>query len=269
MPSQSSVNAEAAESLALAKARMRWALSRIGEFEFNVDEFLKGEPFYIRNELEPAGRDPVEDVELTRISYRFQVRRDAPIDLRFMAADAVHNLRSAADNLVWACGRLHGASERICLPFAPNATSFRQNGARTIKRLPPELQQWIERQQIFNCPAGDPALLYRLNGLWNQDKHRLPTLLGAAVRRMGVGIRGSMLVRCLGTNDLTGLRDGDEIAFLIAGPDGVANFEPSFDLDVAFDAPYRTGPKTARHFLRATHRHIAEEMVPVFEKFMV
>ena len=215
--------------LHLARHRLAWASGRLDYFERDTDIFLSGGPYEVVSRIQPEG-----DVR-SRIKYSFRVRREAPLLLRFRAADAIHNLRAVVDNLVWGLGQLYGADERLSLEFHKSSDSRSTKYLSKTKRLPIEIQQWIVNQQPYNRPAGQPPSdLHLLHQLWNRDKHRLPLLMGSAVSGGKIDA-GSSTIHELRLIGLGPLEDGDEIAEAVIDTKDIAHLNVNFFTNVAFD----------------------------------
>jgi hypothetical protein len=93
--------------------------------------------------------------------------------------DAIHNLRSALDVLVWAhvdTAALNDKQARqIAFPVWSEREAWDGGAARVLRTVPNDVVGRIEECQPFRRPPSERAGdgLHLLNGLDNTDKHRL------------------------------------------------------------------------------------------------
>lgn len=142
-----------------ARAKLDWAREHIHKFEGEFIPFLNSNPYTIWRKGH---------------RYRFEIKDQPKNEWGLIIGDAVHNMRSAMDHLVWQLSRqvVDNPSRDIDFPiFAtkPTGDALRKR----IKHLPPEARKVIRSLQPYNRPdkAGDHKL-YLLSALDNADKHR-------------------------------------------------------------------------------------------------
>ncbi|MBO1768248.1 hypothetical protein [Allobranchiibius sp. GilTou38] len=117
-----------------------------------------------------------------RLSYevRVQMRHSPPLEeWSLILGDALHNLRSALDVLVWSLAEVETLSgkeqKRLMWPVVVERESWVDAAARSLPAVPADVVARIEECQPFNWPESQREqdgllLLHRLD---IQDKHRL------------------------------------------------------------------------------------------------
>ena len=108
--------------------------------------------------------------------------------------ECIHNLRSALDNLAYALARLKTDPPTrpwtIYFPIFGEQGRFNNNGRASIAQLPPAAADAIERLQPFQRTGarqdGTPEqdLLLLLQALSNSDKHRVPSIVLIAPKKI-------------------------------------------------------------------------------------
>ncbi len=163
------------DSVLLAKQRFQWALRRISDFNLEANAFIGTGKYAVVEERRPDGKDRIEVV------YTFRAVGSPPANLRFIAGDAIHNLRAVVDNLLWSIGQKYGAGDRLAAVFYKRPDDFRKYAkSQNLDRLPAPILDWFVSEQPYNRPNEKPSVLGRINDLWGADKHRAPLLLGSA-----------------------------------------------------------------------------------------
>lgn len=163
--------------------RLKWAHQHILQLERRINRFIESDPCNIIIE---QNRDPSGNL-LIRVST--EIRRQVPPELGLTLADAIHNLRSVVENAIWLLGRKFGASESIFCPVAKTESAFPLHPSYSgrnktiiedLLKFPHEVRTIIEDVQPFKAQdrgqMPEYAPLWILNRLWNDDKHRVPTL---------------------------------------------------------------------------------------------
>lgn len=137
------------------------------ELRGRIDEWSASEPVVAR----------VHVVSPHEFQMRAVVRHVPPVDeWSLIAGDAIHNLRSAFDNLMWGLANLDGAQPRRPTKVAFPLTSTQEDWRKTVKNLesvPPviverlqSLQPWVQGVPI------EESLLWLLHHFDIVDKHR-------------------------------------------------------------------------------------------------
>ena len=244
-------------SMCLAKSRLDWAAGRIKEFHDSAQSFLDSGVYSrsIHKQVEPDGS--------LKFTVGFISSADPPFVLSALAGEIVHTLRSTVDNLVWSVAQTCPVDKRLSLVFKEGATAFAHYASITkLDRLPRPLYDWYENEQPHKRPDGRPSLLHLLTKLWNEDKHRVPLLMGSAVP---VGFIQSGNVKCFTIIGSGVMKHGDKICEITVVPEEVANLKIRFAVDVGFKEGCIP---SARTFLLCVENHIRHEVLPQFEPFL-
>lgn len=118
-----------------------------------------------------------DDLVNSRYVFRFQGMHDARVfQAALRAGDFIHNLRAALDHLAWQLALLSGGWPSIEVSF-PICEKNNADARRFIKRctvgIPDPAVAVIESFQPYHAGNGFRSThLWRLNKLWNIDKHR-------------------------------------------------------------------------------------------------
>ncbi|MGB6482818.1 MAG: hypothetical protein WBE86_04955 [Candidatus Acidiferrales bacterium] len=148
--------------------KRQWAKLRLDE--------LAAEAAIIQDSNKPK-LTTEDDLENSRYVFRFQGMHDARVfQAALRAGDFIYNLRAALDHLAWQLALLSGGWPSIEVSF-PICEKDNADARRFIKRstvgIPDPAVAVIESFQPYH--AGNDfrsTHLWRLNKLWNIDKHR-------------------------------------------------------------------------------------------------
>ncbi len=247
----------------LAYSRVEWAWEHIEQFIRQADSFLKTDPYCVISEIhtQPSGYV---------MHYFFKVNRQPPIRLSFLIGDAIHNLRSTLDNLVWNLGQISGepSGSQLAFPICVEENWFKMKELPRLKRLPIDAQALVDNLQPYkrgNDPKGHE--LYILNRLWNDDKHETPVIVAGVQISTGLGARGKVHIKS-GKVSSGATDDGAEIMVLsFTDMQSVYNLKPIFKVDVAFDKIGPARGAIARKLLLDIHKFVRDEVVDKFAPF--
>jgi hypothetical protein len=152
--------------------KMERARLHLENLDFAVQKWLDVHSDLVREETDPETGDGLVVVDAPAV---------LPADaISLIAADCVHNLRAALDQLVFALAWSHTAgplAEKVAQdcefpiygPRAPKASDLRKR----IGAINPDAQHIIEDLQPHHAGDAFPReKLWILNQLWNLDKHR-------------------------------------------------------------------------------------------------
>ena len=162
------------------------AAAHIVTLREKINAFRGGEPppFEFRAESAPRGGNSVEH-RLFAV-----VRESPPRTLAPIIGDAIHNIRSALDYLVYELAppevRATGSTQ---FPIFRDEDGFKTRGSKMLTGITGDERMLIERAQPYiasNPPRHDPlAILQKLS---NDDKHRLLVPMIAAVSSQNVWV---------------------------------------------------------------------------------
>jgi hypothetical protein len=158
--------------------RSAWALAKIGRGRQHGIELQSRLAAW----TSIANPHAVAAISGDRLSWEVRLSVFDPPPLRewaLMLGDAIHNLRSALDVLVWAyadAGSLTAAQAKsLAFPIWTDESAWDQHAERILRTLPPEVVARIRQFQPFQRSEEDRSsdALLLLSELDNRDKHRL------------------------------------------------------------------------------------------------
>jgi hypothetical protein len=234
----------------IASERIKRALKYIEDFDREVDKFLDLNPY----------KTIIGDIQCKRDKYvvtiYLQVVKEAPINLRLIAGDAIHNLGATLDNLLWAIAQRK-------FPIYSDPVKFYSIAPNFVK-CPPDVQVLIRDLQPYkarNRVSEHPLRV--LSNLWGGDKHEAPVLLGGG--SFTVGFSHLLDVKCI-RYEGGGVENGAEIAtFASSNLKSIKNLNPDFVFDVSFNK--RGDYRIARFTLTTIHDFIRDEVIAKLAPF--
>lgn len=155
-----------------------WALAKIGRARQHSHELQSR----IAGWAATANPRPLTSLAEDRLSWEVRLSAFDPPSLgewALILGDAIHNLRSALDVLVWAHAdhpALSSAEAKsIAFPIWIDESSWKANAARVLRTVPDEMVERIRDCQPFQRPTEERQKdgLLLLSELDNRDKHRL------------------------------------------------------------------------------------------------
>lgn len=169
------------EQMTSAQRKLKRGVEHVRTLCGEADAFEDGKAYLFESEREP--RAPQE------IVYRcFAVQQRAmPHHWPLLAGEAMQNLRSALDHLIY---EKSGGNRRTQFPIFTDACEFQVLGRRYMKGVPEGVRASIEEAQPYRHMKEDAAHhpLAQLSALSNLDKHRMLATVVSAVTNEGVGI---------------------------------------------------------------------------------
>jgi len=142
----------------------------LDELNAQVRSFLKSEFYHLVE---------YDDLERQQYVLRLEVS-DPPLYLGSIAGDFISCLRSSLDHLAWQLATLRTPRppDNICFPiFGKNSPKTQEGIEKATQGIPGDAIALMESFQPYH--HGDKyklTYLWRLNKLWNIDKHRHITL---------------------------------------------------------------------------------------------
>lgn len=160
-------------------SKVERANEHIGNFEREFVSFKESNPYRFNAKRDPNTRELVYYIENTVITpHRFAL----------IAGDAIQNLRSALDHLVWRLVEANSGTptRNNEFPISEDAKNYKANSPRKVKGMRPEAKEAIDAIEPYKGGRGEELwVLHRLN---ITDKHRLLVTVGAALSGMNIGI---------------------------------------------------------------------------------
>ena len=158
------------------------AVHLANELRGRIDEWAAAETLLAR----------VHQVDARTVEFRLVLRREPPIEeWSLILGDALHNLSSVFDNVVWALATLDGAapkhSKQVTFPVTRDQSDWEKR-VRTLESIPADL---LERLRAFQPWATgtdrDESLLWLLHQFDITDKHQSLISASLHLKRLLVG----------------------------------------------------------------------------------
>jgi len=202
---------------------------------------LSGEADAFENRDAYVFRVEVESRSPRKIKYRgLAVEREAPSDeWPLLAGEAIQNLRSALDHIVWAS--IKRPSSRTGFPIFTDPCEFQVLGGRMLQGVPEPIRATIEKAQPYRTSPNAPAqaMLEQLRVLSNRDKHRELATVASAVQHEGVGIPEGVTINWqkAGTNQPLGSGETHVSTFTASSESELAEMDvqPIFAYEVRIE----------------------------------
>lgn len=165
------------------RLKIERANEHITQFETEVDAFLSTNPYTVEGKADPQSGD---------ITFFIRVHQDQPARLGTIVGDAVHNLRSALDHLMWqlvlANGRTPNSATAFPVVWDPkvptNPVEYERRFLGKVRGASNLAIALIDAMQPYHvvdfglAPKTDPLAL--LHSLDIRDKHQTLHVVGGA-----------------------------------------------------------------------------------------
>lgn len=127
------------------------------------------------------------DVETNQIHTKVKIDQPIPAELAAILGDALHNLRSALDILVYDASKDHPDFNPTtpAFPIGRDKTEYNSKADRHLQYAPQEVRDLVDTMMPYDT---DEAWLWRLHNANIEDKHRLLIPVGSMVRSINPGI---------------------------------------------------------------------------------
>lgn len=138
----------------------------------------------------------VAHADRLRVDIVLDAREEPPLEsVALTVGDAVHNLRSALDNLAWTLANLSGPPpnpKAIQFPVSEKAAGWRK-ARRDLETLPAAALDRMEAAQPFVFDCKEDSFLWHLHQLDIADKHRgylvaQPTWIQSTLKNLVFGV---------------------------------------------------------------------------------
>lgn len=226
------------------------ALTKLRRADFHLADLVRQVTAFV--DAKPYGIKVVSEPTPGRFEIRSSVTAQIPLELSTVAGDAIHNLRSVLDHLIWELSLLNYQSQHslvtrpdraVQFPIyaeVPSETLFR----RRVKSLPAAAIEIVRALQPYVATPANPKTspLWLLNDLDVWDKHkRIPLALAThGDLQVDVRMKSGRVVRTVipaigkdaGYN--YPIEDGRRLAgFSFPPKRGGLLFDPDREIDVA------------------------------------
>jgi hypothetical protein len=247
------------------RLRLDRAWTHLEAVNDHMGRWLARDPYLVVQETNPETGDE---------EWFVRIRESIPRDLRLLISDCITNMRACLDNLAWNYALLvkKKPSGSTCFLITKTAKEF-GNESSKIKDVQADARRAMKDLQPYmrtNEPTTDP--LWVLNRLWNDDKHRVPALVGSIAVSSQVHIveLSGPMSGFAGPNVSYGaFEDGDKIAWLgLSGrtPETKVDVNAQFAFGIAFDQAGPAKGALAVPFLVSLHHFVRDELFRRFEE---
>lgn len=239
--------------------RLDRAKAQLDDLQTKEAEFLSTKPY-----------SSTTHFNAQRNCYVFiaHVREDPDPRLGLLAAEAIHNLHAALDNLIWAIAGPVRNRRRLQFPIYDDPLLFIAEAYPLLQRLPAKLFEALEWCQPYNRDnLTFPERLAALKLLSNSDKHRAPLVVGSVAEAFAVAWHGERTVMARLTEPIyAALYEGKEIGWASGLPQGLEDqLHPPIHFGIAF-AAVDTERVYQLHGLVKMHNLITKEVVPAIRQ---
>jgi hypothetical protein len=230
----------ASPSLKPIHLRMERASEHAADLRTEIARFLATNPYAVTHEFDtkampdefPPG-PPVVAIH----RYRAEINAEVPDRISILAGDVLKDLRSALDYVAWQLALAKSASPppTTAFPIFGSEKLYERDKARFIGGIDPTVHPVFDSVQPYH--AGDKATihpLWILHRMANDDKHKLPHVVGSVPVQIGV-------LRPPGTDLFIGTTIGpfeDDDVVATVGIHKSPNPKKEPDINVAFDVAF-------------------------------
>jgi hypothetical protein len=179
-----------------ARLKIKRAEHHIDELERQFELFVERKPYSLT-----IGNHPKTDQPSVRVKFKEAV----PSWLSLIVGDAVHNLRTSLDHMVWELiGHDGGEQNRhLKFPAGDNRVSF-ESSCQGIRTPSQSVIDVLKAFEVF--PGGKGESLYALNLLDNADKHTVitPVIRSARISKLTIFNADGTTYATLADNEIGG-----------------------------------------------------------------
>ena len=223
-------------------------------------------------DLKPCEVMPEEEANSGRIILRFKEKIPVPVAIPLIIGDALQNLRSALDYLVWelVLAANGNPTNKHMFPICDTHDAFKEQVRRgRLDGIAPDAIAEIEGLQPFNTGQDtERAVLRILDTFTNINKHRRLLLAALATHHSQTEFIGTQSGHSV-QNTLTPRYDNAEIA---VGPAPILGDEMEVKGDALFFITFQERPCEGciyQAVLNQLWHFVNESVVPKFERFFV
>jgi hypothetical protein len=243
------------------RGRLDRASSQIDDADKAIGRFLGDwpKPYAIRSEIDPQTGDHI---------WYAEVHAEPPLPLRLLIGECVHNIRASLDNAMWELGLAYRGPppDKLDFPVCFKPKGWKQSGWK-VEAVPEAARSIIEDAQPYKRPEAERASwpLYMLDRLWNDDKHRAPSIVGAVATgsRLRIIKSGHGLGITPDSIKYGPFRHEREIArfVMVHSPDPETEIEGEFTLGIAFDEEGAAKGGLVVPTLRKLHEFVRDDVL--------
>jgi hypothetical protein len=208
------------------RLKIEWAKKHIRDLDTAIQAFVLNKPYRLG-----AKPHPVAAIEHTTL-YVAEVK-PVPDEISLIVGDAIHNLRSALDYLMWQLVEAGGGipDRNIYFPIAESAKQYKSSiRNREIQKIAPDALHIIGSVQPYQTDDQTLWLLHKLDII---DKHRLLLTVTASMDKWGVDIAKGINI-WFNENRFIPLIAGYEVVNIPTSTYNKADHNFQLGVDVAF-----------------------------------
>jgi hypothetical protein len=159
-------------NLSEAKIKLDRAKVHIQELSQNAKTFLASSPFSI--DIEEENDDLV---------HRVRIQKTVPKEWAAIVGDAVHNIRSTLDYMIWQLILRNGGTpgRNTCFPIGVAKSGYGKQLRSSLSGASVEAKKYIRRLKPY--PGGN-QILVQIHALDICDKHHLALIVGSAHKNL-------------------------------------------------------------------------------------
>ncbi|MGH9692391.1 MAG: hypothetical protein ACRD4C_15150 [Candidatus Acidiferrales bacterium] len=241
-----------------AKSKLAWAKGHLQLLDIEITKFSNSQPYTLTRE---------DDLEHGKHVLRFNMW-DVPEPITLIAADAIYNMRSCLDQLVWSLACLTVTiPQKTSFPIVdgPVLTKNKLHSFnKSLLGVPPGAICEIDALQPYHSGAAFKAHpLWRLDEICNLDKHRRVPANGSAANIHFPGITENDVAT--GVVRIEAFDTGYVMSVPIAFKDKL-NTHPTMQYAVVFGGD-ASGISERFGGLVEIYEFVAKSVLPRFESF--
>lgn len=161
---------------------MEAILAKVRRAEALIGELSRANEHVMSSAQKPYRIERRHDASAKRFQF-WGYSQALPHDLSALVGDAVHNLRSSLDHMIWKLAEKNRHPDpKAQFVARAKASEFRKDRRGALACIGPEALQLLDTVQPYHAPTPRDAPLYVLTDLDNRDKHRALLAIGAAAR---------------------------------------------------------------------------------------
>ena len=159
-----------------AQSKFRWGVEHASRLVREANDYAGRDAYIFRPEVVSSSANEM------KFHVVAEEQQPPPGDWPLIAGDAIQNLRSALDHLVYEAASR--TNERTQFPIFTDPDAYKAQNPNWLKDVPDPVKATIENAQPYERYPTNPTAsgLYHLRELSNLDKHRTLTTVVSAVQ---------------------------------------------------------------------------------------
>lgn len=167
----------AEQRLALIEVKIKRAGKHFADLSSEVQTFFGSNPYAV------GGKS---DVQTRKLIYCIVDIKPVPALISAIAGDALQNLRSALDHLIWQLHKVNGTNgTESHFPTGNSEATYKATLHKAKKYFRKDAMDLLYEVEAYKGGKGE--FLWKLNRLNNIDKHRLLITVGSSFQSVNMG----------------------------------------------------------------------------------